>query len=1204
MSHRAALRGLVLIAFGLISAAPAAATIVIRTPGYYGYDVYELPVIPADAPVDLEAQIFFDVGVPPVVPPAGTETLTFAGLPAGVTTIPSPLSYDVFDGQAEITVPFQLQVGPGTVPGSYPILVENAPTGAGSWGFVLLVRGITISPGTVNVVAGTTSGLLSAWISPYNPQTFFSPQTLTFAGFPAGVTTVPSPVTYQPILPQGRRLAAPDQVRQSEMVEFQISVSPTTPPGSYPISVQNSPAPAGTSTFTLTVLPPPGVVVVPGATSISVCSGGPAVQNSVTITPVNGYTGSPTVTFPNLPAGLTITPSPIIVPTLPPAQTVSFAVSAAAGMTAGPRTVNVLVQDQAGISVQTTFTANVGVPDFFPSISPPEISIWRNGPSEDVSASVALAPCPPQSSILVTPTSIPTGVTVNPPEVLLTGPSFQAANFTIAASESAALGTATVTFTFSVDGGPAKTATLTVEVASPGALSMAVEKPNVSACPGGPAVTNSVTITPLDGYTGSPTVTFPLLPTALRVTPSPISVGELLSAQSVGFEITAVAGALPGPQVVNVLVSDPSGPSAFSTFVVDVRVADFAPVVSPATIELISGGEPSTVTASVAPGACSPPSSITVTPTGLPAGVTVTPASGDLVAPSFTPVVFTFTAGSSVPSGNVEVAFVFQPSAGEPKTTKTPVSVVRNGRIGVAVERPSVDVCPGGTGGSNTLTISSLDGYVGTPTVSFPGLPLTLTVTPSTIPVPEVPPSHVVSFTVSAAPGTPAGPMTLTALVSDPRGISAEATFVANVLPPDITPVVTPSALTVNAGGTPGSMVASIVAGACAPTSDVVVTVATSELPPGITVTPERAVLQAPAYAPVAFSFQASSSAASGPSTISFAFDPGSSTPSPGGGSPLAVAVVITVCGPPEAPVSPVVTPRGSPQGPVTATDFLALGWGAPAAGFPPTRYEWRINGGDWASTAETSASAPPRGAIDPLQLFVRGYACAPEKGPGPEASSPVYSLAAPVANFAVPTSIVAGRPVTFTDTSSPQATSWLWFPGDGMAATTVQSPTVTFPAAGPKTIVLVASNGSGSSSKSTAINVLIDVLPGSAARAATGYAIRTLDRERDGRLALSRVEVKPGTTILLRRLDGGGEAVAFLRLLDADGNVVVERRLVLAAAEEARHDLSAWGATGFFRVELVGPEGLEAAVEEQSSPIGEPEVPVTPRRPRGAAIR
>ena len=138
----------------------------------------------------------------------------------------------------------------------------------------------------------------------------------------------------------------------------------------------------------------------------------------------------------------------------------------------------------------------------------------------------------------------------------------------------------------------------------------------------------------------------------------------------------------------------------------NVGAADFAPVVSPATIDLVSGGEAVPVTASLAPGACSPPSSITVTPTGLPAGVTVTPASADLLAPSYTPVVFTFSAAASVPAGAVEATFVFDPSTGAPKTTTTPVSVVRNGRIGVAVERAPMDVCPGGAGGPNSLTIT------------------------------------------------------------------------------------------------------------------------------------------------------------------------------------------------------------------------------------------------------------------------------------------------------------------------------------------------------------------------------------------------------------------------------------------------------------------------------------------------------------------
>jgi PKD repeat protein len=539
----------------------------------------------------------------------------------------------------------------------------------------------------------------------------------------------------------------------------------------------------------------------------------------------------------------------------------------------------------------------------------------------------------------------------------------------------------------------------------------------------------------------------------------------------------------------------------------------------------------------------------------------------------------------------VEATFTFTPSTGTPKSTTTPVSVVRTGQIGVEVERAAMDVCPGGAGGANSLTITPLDGYSGMPTVTFPTLPEGLTITPATIPVPAMPPARTVFFDVTAAPGTPSGPATVTALVSDPRGITSTVTFTANVLPPAFTAAAAPAAVTLNAGGSAGTVTASLVAGECAPTSDITVT--PSGLPPGVTVTPASDAIVPPGFGPVAFSFQASSSAVPGSSTIVFTFRTSE-------GTARTATAVITVCGPPAAPLSPVVTPQGNPQGPVTATDFLALSWGAPASGFAPTRYEWRINGGSWNSVAGTSASAPPRGAIDPVQLFVRGFACDPEKGPGAEAASPVYSLAAPVASFAVPASIVAGQAVTFTDTSSPQATSWLWFPGDGIPATTVQSPTVTFSTTGPKVIVLVASNGSGSSSKATTINVL----PASAVRVATGYAVRALEREPDGRLALGRVEVEPGTTLLLRRLEGEGEAVAFLRFVEVDGSVVLERRIVLAAGEEARHDLSAWGATGAFRVELVGPDGLEAAVEELSIPFGAPEMPVTPRRPRNVVIR
>ncbi len=735
------------------------------------------------------------------------------------------------------------------------------------------------------------------------------------------------------------------------------------------------------------------------------------------------------------------------------------------------------------------------------------------------------------------------------------------------------------------------TDTFVLNVRPPGYLTATPRSAAINLCAGGPPVPNAVVVEAFDGYSGSPWVSFPDLPPDIFVTPRSLELGSVPPTQVAEFEVSALSGALPGPRVVTVQVNDSNGPSVTTTFVANVGSQDFDAALSTGTVALSSGGPASTVTAGIAPGACAPPERIRVTPTGLPAGVTATPSTGELVAPDYAPVAFSLQAASGALAASVTAGVLYEPSVGSARTEPLNVTVSRIGTIAVEVERASVDVCPGGPGAGNSLAISTLEGYAGTPTVTFPGLPAGLSVSPDVIAVPPVPPTRVVPFVVTAAPGTPAGPATVTALVSDARGLSTSVTFVANVLAADFTPAVAPGGALLNAGGAPAALVASLVPGVCVPTSDVVVT--PSGLPPGVTVTPTSAVLAAPAFAPATFTFLASTSAAPGTSTVTFAFDPAA------GGAPKAVTATVTVCGPPEAPASPTVRPVGNPLGPVTATDFLDLSWGAPASGPPPTRYEWRINGGTWNAASALSATAPPRGAVDPVQLFVRGFACSPEKGPGAEASSPVYPLAAPVASFSFPTPVVAGSPVTFTDTSSPQATSWLWFPGDGMAATTVQSPTVTFPAAGPKVVVLVATNGSGSSTKS----VTVTVQAASSAAPPPSVAFRAMEREPDGRLALGRVEVEPGTTLLLRRLSGEGEAVAFLRLLDADGQVVVERRLVLADGEEARHDLSAWGANGAFRVEVVGPAGIEAVVEERAIPFGGPEEPVKPVRP-AAALR
>lgn len=1056
MSQRAALRGFFLCILALLYGRPilgqAAAGTITFTP-----DPVQVRVGKTSQLVTATIQY---VGTPP----GGPQELFFNGGDgiAGVTISPSPVSFTPVVGGPPTTVSFQLIASADAFPG--PFEASVATTGAtGLMNYEILP--FSVVPASVLVGAGNTASGLTATVS-YPDVTPTAPQQLTFSGLPAGATPVPSPVSFT-------------VTGTSAVVGFDIATSPATPPGSYTITVGTAPVATGTDTFQLVVAPGNSLSVAPSSTSV--LPGDTTAQLTATVAfgpPVP--TGPQQLVFTGLPAGATPVPSPV-----------SFSIF--------------------------------------------------------------------QIPIVAVPFSIATSAATPPGTYVVT------------------VGTSPVS---------AGAASFELVVAPPGGLELSLASSSIEVCPGGAAVENSATVTAIDGFEGSADVTFPLLPAELVVTPASIPVDAMPPSQTVSFAVSARPDATPGQKVVVVRAASPFGVAAVSTFIVNVAAPGFTPALAPAALTLTAGSGTEKVLVSLAPSACpTSTEAIVVTPSGLPAGVTVTPRSAVLFGPTYPPVEFAFEAASSAPAGTTTATFAFEPAGGPAKALPFPITVQRPGRLEIVAERSAMDVCPGGGPAPNTLTVNGLDGYTGTPTVSFPDLPDGFTATPATIEVPSVPPARVVSFALTAAAGLAAGSRTITAKVSDARGIEATTTFVAHVLPPAFVPSVAPSPLVLNAGGASRTMTASLTPGSCPPSTDVTVT--PSGLPPGVVVTPTSAVLSPPAFGPALFTFLAGAGAETGSSTITFTW-------APVGATPQTTTATVTVCGPPAAPGSPAIRPAGNPQGPVTATDFLDLSWAAPASGFPATRYDWRINGGPWTATAGTSAIAPPRGAVDPVQLFVRAYACDPEKGPGPEASSPITSLAPPQASFAVPPSVVAGQPATFTDTSSPQATSWLWFPGDGMPVTTVQSPTVTFPSAGPRVIVLVATNGSGTSTKSTTVNVL----PASAVRTAAGSFARGLDRQADGRLALDGVEVGRGTALLLRRLAGEGEAIAFLRLFDSAGALAVERRLVLAEGEEARHELSAFG-EGTFRIELVGPEGLEATVVTTAVPTPAPELPVRPREPR-----
>jgi PKD repeat protein len=262
-------------------------------------------------------------------------------------------------------------------------------------------------------------------------------------------------------------------------------------------------------------------------------------------------------------------------------------------------------------------------------------------------------------------------------------------------------------------------------------------------------------------------------------------------------------------------------------------------------------------------------------------------------------------------------------------------------------------------------------------------------------------------------------------------------------------------------------------------------------------------------------------------------------------------------CDIPLAPTSVAIEPSGNPTGPVTATDYMKLSWRVIANG---TRYEYRINGDSYTSTTSTSVDGvAPRGRTDPIALYVRAYACAPEKGPGAEGKSPDYSMAPPGPSFqASKTTARVGEEVAFTDTSSPHATSWLWFFGNGPQASTSQNPRVTFSSPGVYGVLLLASNGSGSRASSIQnITVTASAFPPPPRRPDLPED-DDLIRERD----LSGLRIGPGDRKFLS-LTAATDAVVWLQI-SKDGRLLVERRIFLTAGESPRVEIGAYLPEGF----------------------------------------
>jgi PKD repeat protein len=130
-----------------------------------------------------------------------------------------------------------------------------------------------------------------------------------------------------------------------------------------------------------------------------------------------------------------------------------------------------------------------------------------------------------------------------------------------------------------------------------------------------------------------------------------------------------------------------------------------------------------------------------------------------------------------------------------------------------------------------------------------------------------------------------------------------------------------------------------------------------------------------------------------------------------------------------------------------------------------PTSWSWTFGDGSAIDSSQNPVHTYAGSGAYTVTLKVTNAA-------GSNSTSQVVTIAAGTAPKADFTFTVSGLKANFLDRSTGSPTSWSWSFGDGSALDFTQNPVHTYAAAGTYTVVLTATNASGSTSKSDVVTV------------------------------------------------------------------------------------------------------------------------------------
>ena len=500
---------------------------------------------------------------------------------------------------------YDLATGWGSPAGQHLIYDLTGTSGGPSFTLAASAAALSLKPGT--------SGTSTITIAPLNG--FTTAVNLAITGLPAGVTAAFAPAS------------------TTKTSTLTVTASSAAVAGTYSLTVAGTSSIAtgatvtGSTTLALTVVVP-GFSLASSASTVTLPRSS-AASSTITVSPVNGFTASVALTAAGLPTGVTAVFSPATTTT-----TSSLAFTATATAVAG--TYPVVVTGTSGTLKNTaTISLVVTAPAFTLSALPVAFNLPRGS-----TATSAVSVTPVNgfvASVNFTATGLPAGVAaVFSPASTTTNKT----NVTFAASATAVAGNYSVVLS-GTSGTLVSTATITVTVTAPTfTLSMLPATLTLSR---GATANSVVTVVPLNGFSAGVNLTATGLPSGVTAAYSPAAT---TSKSTVTFSASATA--VPG--TYNVVVTGTSG-TLVSTAVVSVTVTspNFSLSILPGSLGLPQGFTAAATLTIVPVNGFN--SSMTVTPSGLPTGVTAT--FGALTAINTSTV--TFAATSTAVAGNYPI---------------------------------------------------------------------------------------------------------------------------------------------------------------------------------------------------------------------------------------------------------------------------------------------------------------------------------------------------------------------------------------------------------------------------------------------------------------------------------------------------------------------------------------------------------------------